>query len=249
VRVKISGIRANAGAVAAGLRAVAGTEPTSLGAEGPMGRAAAAQRNRMWCHVVFAAMITTSILAQCSPTIQAILQFDRAAIAGGQTWRLFTGNLVHYDWIHWAANVGTFAVLCWIAASQGRGVSGTVLLSAVAVGAGVYTWADGVGTYRGISGVDCALAARGLVMMAARDGVRRGAGWLAILFLVLAKSAYEMATGHVLLPTSAPAGVIVVGVTHVIGLVIGAALEGLHLAHAWRLTRGCRNVLAECRAE
>jgi len=39
---------------------------------------------------------------------------------------------------------------------------------------------------------------------------------------VAGKSAYEAVTGQVLLPTSAPSGVAVVGVTHVIGLAVGS---------------------------
>ena len=196
-------------------------------ANGPPGKAAAAPCAWRWSHAVPAVMVAVSILAQCSPTIQAILQFDRSAIAAGQLWRLFTGNLVHYNWTHWAANVGTFAALYWVAAGGGRRLLGTVLLSALAVGAGVYVCAGDVATYRGISGVDCALAARVLVMLAIRDGRRHGAAWLTVLLVVMAKSVYEMVTDQVLLPTSAPEGVSVVGITHVIGLAIGSAHAAL----------------------
>jgi hypothetical protein len=91
----------------------------------------------------------------------------------------------------------------------------------------VYCCADRITTYRGVSGVDCALLAWVLVTMAFQDGGAKGAGWLTALSLVAAKSAYEAATGRVLLPTSAPVGVAVVGVTHVVGLVVGAVAAGV----------------------
>jgi rhomboid family GlyGly-CTERM serine protease len=190
------------------------------------------------------AVVTVLAIIQLSPRTVVWLQFDRAAIDSGQWWRLVTGNFVHHGWAHGAANVGAFAALCWIAAggsgSQSpaasaaarlRGVFGVALLAVPVVGMAVY-WLSGSATYRGISGVDCALLAYVLLTMARQDGGAKAAGWLAALGLVAAKSIYEAVTGCVLLPTSAPIGVEVVGITHVVGL--GAGGLGLGLAAAWR---------------
>lgn len=164
-----------------------------------------------------------ALLMHLSPTVRSMLEFDRGHIAAGQTWRLLTGNFVHYSWAHLAANLGAFAALCWIAEGRSRGLSWVVALSSLGVGLAVFGLANGVTTYRGVSGVDCALLAWILTTMAIQDGRRRAMVWIGVLALVAAKSAVEVLTGQVLLPTSAPAGVAVVGVTHAVGLAIGVA--------------------------
>lgn len=227
MRVMTMDIGAHARADVAGIRGRAVTDQAVPAARGPSCGATTARHQWSWSDAVLAAMVATSLVAQCSPTFLAVLQFDRAAIAAGQIWRVITGNLVHYNWAHWVANVGTFAALCWIAAGGGRGILPTVLLSMFAVGTSVFVSSEGVTTYRGISGADCALGAWVLVMLAARERGWTCAGWLAVLLLVMAKSVYEMVTGLVLLPTSAPAGVTVVGVTHVAGLSIGVICAGI----------------------
>ncbi len=174
-----------------------------------------------WERFVWIAMAVMTLLVQLSPEVQSWLQFDRGRIAAGEIWRLLTGNFVHYSWPHLAANLGAFAALCWIAEGRSRGVVAVVTLSALAVGAGVFVLAGGVTTYRGVSGIDCALAAWVLTTMAMQDGRAQGLLWTGVLSAVAFKAVFEATTGQLLLPTSAPAGVAVVGVTHVIGLAIG----------------------------
>lgn len=181
------------------------------------------QSSRRWssASALLLGILVASVLVQLSGGAQVLLQFDRSAIAGGQWWRILTGNFVHYGWLHWAANVGVFAALYWIAQGRSRWTAAVLIPFAIAVGAAVYRGASEVMTYRGISGVDCALLAWVLITMAVQDRGWAAAGWIGALSVVAGKSVYEAATGHVLLPTSAPAGVEVVGVTHVIGLAAG----------------------------
>lgn len=188
-----------------------------------------------WERLAWIALAVMALLVQLSPTAQSWLEFDRDRIAAGQAWRLLTGNFVHYSWPHLAANLGAFAALCWIVEGRSRGVFAVVALSGLAVGAGVFGLAGGVTTYRGVSGVDCALAAWVLTTMAFQDGGPKGLAWVGVLAIVAFKSIFEAVTGRLLLPTSAPAGVAVVGVTHVIGLVIGiaAAIVGKNVPGAW----------------
>jgi membrane associated rhomboid family serine protease len=81
-----------------------------------------------------------------------------------------------------------------------------------------------MGTYRGISGVDFAVLAWLLLTMAVQDRDRKAVVWISVLMMMGAKSIWEMTTGQALLPTSAPAGVEVVGITHVIGLAAGVLM-------------------------
>jgi len=176
-----------------------------------------------WERMAWIALAVIALLVQLSPVAQAALQFDRDRIAAGEFWRLLTGNFVHYSWPHLVANLGAFAALCWMAEGRARGVLALVTLSALAVGAGVFSLAGGVTTYRGVSGVDCALAAWVLTTMAFQDGRLKGLAWVGVLAILAFKSIFEAVTGQLMLPTSAPAGVAVVGVTHVIGLAVGIA--------------------------
>ena len=58
------------------------------------------------------------------------LWFDRAAIGGGEYWRILTGNLVHLGWAHLALNVGALLIgpsvlsspesIAWATARNGR---------------------------------------------------------------------------------------------------------------------------------
>lgn len=206
-----------------------------------------------WERLAWMALAVIALLVQLSPTAQAVLQFDRDQIAAGEIWRLLTGNFVHYSWPHLAANLGAFAALCWIAEGRSRGVLAVVTLSALAVGTGVFSLAGGVTTYRGVSGVDCALAAWMLTTMAFQDGRLKGLAWVGVLSLVAFKSIFEAVTGQLMLPTSAPAGVAVVGVTHVIGLAIGiaAAMIGKNVPCVWAPAAGetkAGSVVARCSA-
>ena len=183
---------------------------------------------RHWGSTALGALVVAALLVQCSPGAQAVLEFDRDAIRDGQWWRVATGNFVHYDWTHLAANLGTFAALAWVAACRFRGALVVVALSAATVGAGVYLGAGDIATYRGVSGVDCALLAWLLLTLARHERGRHAAAWIALLAVVAAKFTLEAVTGGPLLPTSAPAGVAVVSVTHLTGLATGA-LAGILL--------------------
>lgn len=195
--------------------------PSGLAPAASTTESAALWRRVSPANVAMAAIVAASILVQLFTSAQTALQFDRAGIAAGQVWRLLTGNFVHYSWWHLGANLGVFAILAWIAAGRSTGTAGVVVLSAAAVGAGVYCGADGITTYRGVSGVDCALLAWVLVSMAAQEGGGWAGGYIGVLLLAVAKAAYETITGQVLLPTSAPTGVEVVNITHLIGLALG----------------------------
>ena len=62
-----------------------------------------------------------------------------------------------------------------------------------------------------------------LALVALHDRGRRA--WLcaAALTALAAKTAFELAGGRIPLPTSAPPGVVVVHVTHAVGLAVGIA--------------------------
>ncbi len=191
-----------------------------------------------WTGIFFCAIVALCALVQIWPAAQVSLQFERQAIDAGQWWRLATGNFVHYDWLHFGANVGALAIVGWLGLRRSTWTIGLVALAAIVVGVGVHAWAGGIMTYRGVSGVTFALLAWVIVLAAAQERRCMRTAWLIALLLLAVKSVFETAAGCPLLPTSAPAGVEVVGITHMTGLAAGslAALAAL-LGHAKRVGR------------
>ncbi len=171
-------------------------------------------------------LLLVVVLAAGLPVIPAVcevLQYDRPAIAAGQAWRLVTCNFVHYSLTHMACNVAAFAVLAWTSHARSRRTLWVALAGFAVIGPSIWLASPHVGIYRGISGVSFALLGWALALMALGDRGRRA--WLcaAALAALAAKTAFELAGGCVLLPTSAPPGVVVVHVTHAVGLAVGLA--------------------------
>ena len=171
--------------------------------------------------VALAAMVAASVAVQLWAPAQLALEFDRHAIAAGQWWRLLSGNLMHYSWLHLAADAWPFAVLCYLARRQGMAVAQLVLMACAAIGLGVYFLDEGIDTYRGLSGVDMALLAAVLTRLARRHGGVTAALCVAAIALETIKAIFDAATGGCALPTILPSGIRVVAVAHLAGLAVG----------------------------
>jgi rhomboid family GlyGly-CTERM serine protease len=86
------------------------------------------------------------------------LEFERTALAHGEVWRLVTGHLTHFSSNHLVWDVGVLVVLGTICEAGSRrrtafavGVASIVISIVVAFAQPQFE------TYRGLSGVDCAL--------------------------------------------------------------------------------------------
>ena len=51
------------------------------------------------------------LLTMAGPQLSPILRYDRAAVAAGEWWRLFSGNFVHLGYWHLLLNVLSLALL------------------------------------------------------------------------------------------------------------------------------------------
>jgi rhomboid family GlyGly-CTERM serine protease len=148
--------------------------------------------------------------------LRRTLRYDRAAIAAGEAWRLFTGHLVHLDLRHALLN-GCGAALMWALfardyTAQRWGL--IVLASMLAIDAGFW-WRDpALEWYVGASGLLHGVMAAGTVAH-----LRRGDpdGWLLAGFLVL-KLVWEQTHGA--LPFSGPGTPVVVD-AHLYGALAG----------------------------
>ncbi len=115
-------------------------------------RAAAASR-RLAALALVAALLALASLA--GPAVVAALRYERAAVAGGQWWRLLSCHLVHFDARHLALNLAGLGLLWWLYVADARPWRWLVvaLAAAGAVGGGLYLFAPEVRWYLGLSGV------------------------------------------------------------------------------------------------
>ena len=169
-----------------------------------------------------ACLLALMAVQGCPAAVEA-LQFDRPAIAAGQVWRLLTGNLVHWSWLHLAADAAALMGLLYVARPRGWAAPAMLATAGAAVGGAVYLWAPEITLYRGCSGVNFALLAWALVTLAA-GGPRRALACTALAVLAGGKIAIEIAAGTSPMPNSLPDGVAVVGVAHAAGLAAGAMM-------------------------
>jgi len=153
--------------------------------------------------------------------LAGILRYERAAIAGGQWWRLLTAHLVHLDARHALFNAAGLALLWALFArvySGWRWLFALVLVIA-AVDAGLWFISSGLRWYVGASALLHGVFACGAIAMI-RTGDRMG--WIALVVFV-AKLAWEQWQGALPL-TAGP----VVTASHLYGAA-GGMLAGLLL--------------------
>lgn len=171
------------------------------------------------------AMAACALLASAGWT--GVLTYDRAAIAAGEPWRLFTGHLTHWNFDHLLWDVLAFiAAGAIIEGRSRRTLLATLGLSAVAISATVWIAQPELASYRGLSGVDSALFTCAGVLLfheARRSGNARFAWLIGLaLFGFLAKIGYEIATGATLFVDSAAAGFVPLPLAHAVGGAAGA---------------------------
>ena len=160
----------------------------------------------------------------------ARLQYDRAALAAGEVWRLVTCHWTHWSPDHLAWDAATFALLGWACARRSvRQYIATVCVSAMLIPLAVWQTHPDMVTYRGLSGIDSALLALlavGVLRDEAGPGGRRAVAWAcaAVLLGFAAKLAYELASGATLFVDAAAAGFVPVPLAHASGALVGAAV-------------------------
>lgn len=169
--------------------------------------------------------------------VREALRYQRAAIAAGQWWRLFTGNFVHFGWTHLAldlAGVGLLWLLVGECLAGWRWIAAT-LGGAWAIGLGLWWAWPGVQWYVGISGVAHTYWSAGALLLIAR---RRREGWALLVFLA-AKLAWEQASGSGLPSSDFLLKEPVLTAAHLVGAIAGVAMAAVPLAWiAWRRGTG-----------
>lgn len=176
--------------------------------------------------------LTLTVLA-ISITIGGIdamlwLRYERAAVIGGQFWRLLTGHLVHLGWMHLLLNLAGLALI-WLL--FGRALSTTqwtivVIASALGISLGLVFFHPELRWYVGLSGV-----LHGMFVAGAIGGIAAGyrAEWL-LLGLVVLKLAWEQYAGPMHGTEQMIGGLVIVD-SHLYGALLGLATAlGFQLA-------------------
>ncbi len=151
------------------------------------------------------------------------LWYDRQAVAGGELWRLLSGNLVHLNWRHLALNVGALAIGIWLFhdARTPWGWLLACLTCGLATNIGLWVFHPDVFWCIGMSG-----ALHGLLIIGGFDMVRAGdrTGY-ALLGLWGLKIAWEQLAGGLPLSTET-VGAPVITSAHFWGAVGGCIYTG-----------------------
>jgi rhomboid family GlyGly-CTERM serine protease len=157
------------------------------------------------------------------PGAGACMQFDRAAIAGGECWRLVTGHLAHFDSNHLVWDVGMLLALGFAAERESApGCAWTLGLGSLAISAAVWFWQPQFLVYRGLSGLDCALGGfLGATLLRRPQRFAQIAGAVALGFVTV-KAAIEFATQSTVFATGD--GYAPVPLAHLVGLAVGVVV-------------------------
>ena len=119
------------------------------------------------------------------PAVAAALRYERAAIAGGELWRLLSGHFVHLGWAHCLLNAGGLLALAAILPAPLRGRC--CLLLGGAIGIALFATLPDLQRYAGFSGINYGTATLALLPRCRGEAVAaccwqrwwpgRGNGW------------------------------------------------------------------------
>ncbi len=168
-------------------------------------------------------LAVAAVGAWLAPGVVPILQYDRAAVAHGEIYRLLTGHLTHWtpDHLLWDAVV---FLLAGAACERGgrRRYAGLLAASAAGVSAAVWVGLPAMQLYRGLSGIDTALVAFVVITRLRVPWAAAGIG------LIGAKVLCEAASGGALFVDAA--AFTPVPLAHAAGLAAGVAFGAAALA-------------------
>lgn len=166
------------------------------------------------------ALAAAAVAIHGIPGATAALQFERAAVAGGEAWRWFTGHLTHFDANHLAWDVSVLMGLGWTCEREARDRCALALaLAAPAISGAVWFFQPQFQVYRGLSGIDSALFGLLAGLLLCRpQRIAKTAAIMALLGIG-AKSIFEIATASTLFAEGT--GYAPVPLAHLVGLGTG----------------------------
>ncbi len=183
-----------------------------------------------------------AVLVFVSPVgVASGLQLDRGAVFQGAYWQLLTGHLTHWSFDHLIWDLAMFGILGVLVEARSRKAWIRLnLISALAVSLSVIFIQAELEFYRGLSGLDMALAGYWFVVMFqdCRLKGRSNESWMwgAALVLLFSKALFEIVLGNALFVSNLGDGVVNVPLAHLAGAAVGVVF--------WRYDRkGARSAL------
>lgn len=176
-------------------------------------------------------LISAALSAQCLPGAVDLMVYDRAAVAGGELWRLVTGNLVHFSAAHLLNNLAVLAPAVWLVESRyRRDATLLFLVAATIIGLALLIGEPRILQFGGASGISLAFLVYGGLR-----GLHEDHRWrffcMALLAILGAKFAAESA-GWQIYDWQANGDFVPVMLSHVAGAAAGAAV------YLWRAFAG-----------
>lgn len=152
-----------------------------------------------------------------APALQMAFIYDRAAIAGGEWWRLVTCNFVHHSSTHFAYDVVAFFIAgTLIELRRYRNFWLVCLIAGTTIGAVLYVTTPEMDYYGGLSGIVTAA-----VVYLCLQGLTEAGPWRALcglaLTIVIAKIGSECAFETSLLTYAEPQLFRPTPMSHVVG--------------------------------
>lgn len=128
------------------------------------------------------------------PSSLQLLEYRRAAIAGGEWWRLFTGHFVHLNLAHALLNGSGALLLAVVLADELRPREWwiAVLLAPLAISAGLWLRQPGLQGYAGFSGVLHGLLYLGVLRLLPRAPALAGT----VLLLLVCRQIWEQTPAY-----------------------------------------------------
>jgi rhomboid family GlyGly-CTERM serine protease len=167
-------------------------------------------------------VVGLAVIVSASPVLARWLVWDRAAIAGGQWWRLLTGHLVHFTPQHLGLDALAVVTAGWLIENLTRQSWALLsVMTALAISLIVFVFCPTVHVYGGLSGVACAMYGY-LALLGICAGARARWIGLAMLALLAGKIGGEILTGQSLFISDTGDSYVVLSLAHTTGLVAGA---------------------------
>ena len=156
------------------------------------------------------------------PGATGALEFSRQALSRGEIWRLLTGHFTHFEGDHLSIDLVVFAVFGSFGEIRNRNYFlFTLAFASLAISASVWWFQPQFQFYRGLSGLDSALAGMIFARELREAWRRKDRGVVAICAVAslgfCAKSIYELGSGKLIFvanETFAP-----MPMAHVVGFV------------------------------
>jgi len=173
---------------------------------------------------LYLAVVAFAAVVVACPSIRPALVYNRAAIAHGELWRIWTGHIVHFGWAHGFADGGLFVVIGWaLERSQRSFGRWSLLVLPVVVSASLFWFDPEMNIYGGLSGVNVGL----LIYLACRGWQHNLLDWfwpavLAIHVMEVFLEIHNHGTGGGAIRFDDPA-IHVATVAHIGGVVYGVS--------------------------